>query len=668
MADRLESGEVLHVGESLVSHNRRFRLALQFDGNLVLYKSGRARWATHTGDPLVTQMVMQTDGNFVVLGDGGPIWATNTAGNPGAFLIVQNDGNVVLYATDGRALFSSDTVFDRLYAGESLMPGEHLFSENRRFVLALQSDGNLVLYKNGRARWATHTGGPVMRAVLREDGNFLVEGNGVLWETNTAGHPNAVLVVQNDGNVVLYADDGRALFSSDTTFDRLYAGESLRPGEHLFSQNRQFILAMQLDGNLVLYRNGHPRWATGTAGAISQAVLQDDGNFVLYAPDGPVWATGTVGNAGSVLVVQNDGNVVLYGGDGRATFSSDTTFDRLYPGESLAPGGFLFSEDRHFLLVLERDGNLVLYKHGQPRWSTDTGGKSTRMAIMQTDGNFVLYDESGAIWETGTSGAGGALLLLQNDGNLVVYGSDSAPRWASDTGTHRVFVPRFRPSTSGFRFGNGFPPGTPHQTIDVLGKPVVIGDANRGLCGGMVYAARDYWQEHRTPPPDIRTAPVSGPLYEFLVARLYDSFSLPLGPLRYIDLMDPTLPDDQPISASIPFTRHGRSWVMAMDEWPRIRGDIDSGVPSPIALVTQKTTDVSMMGHNHQVLAYGYDLDGTLLRIYVYDPNANAKNDAFLELGIDDPRQAISVRYNVPVSGGTVWCFFRTEYEYRPAP
>jgi hypothetical protein len=41
---------------------------------------------------------MQTDGNLVLYGySHEPVWASNTQGNPGAFLAVQDDGNVVIY-------------------------------------------------------------------------------------------------------------------------------------------------------------------------------------------------------------------------------------------------------------------------------------------------------------------------------------------------------------------------------------------------------------------------------------------------------------------------------------------------------------------------------------------------------------------------------------------
>ena len=56
----------------------------------------------------------------------------------------------------------------------------------------------------------------------------------------------------------------------------------------------------------------------------------------------------------------------------------------------------------------------------------------------------------------------------------------------------------FSPSASGFRFPNSFP----HVPVRHIGIPGVvsipIGDASNGLCGGMVFAARDYFEAGRT--------------------------------------------------------------------------------------------------------------------------------------------------------------------------
>ncbi len=46
----------------------------------------------------------------MIYGGGKALWATNTDGNPGAFLAIQSDGNLVVYRNDGQqALWASNT-------------------------------------------------------------------------------------------------------------------------------------------------------------------------------------------------------------------------------------------------------------------------------------------------------------------------------------------------------------------------------------------------------------------------------------------------------------------------------------------------------------------------------------------------------------------------------
>lgn len=225
-------------------------------------------------------------------------------------------------------------------------------------------------------------------------------------------------------------------------------------------------------------------------------------------------------------------------------------------------------------------------------------------------------------------------------------------------------VPGFLPGTSGFAFPNAFP-RKPVRSIGIPGVvSVPIGDASNGLCGGMVFAARDYFEAGR-PPPDDTEPPSGGPLFEFIVDRLFDSFDLPLGPARYLKLMSPHLPDGETWLSRLGIGPHGRAWLMVREEWPKIRADLDAGHPSPIGLVRVRSSDPFDLKENHQVLAYGYDLDGPMLTMRLYDPNRPRRNDVTLSLGIADPNAPTPVR-TFP-AGPRVFAFFRVPYT-RSAP
>jgi hypothetical protein len=101
----------------------------------------------------------------------------------------------------------------------------------------------------------------------------------------------------------------------------------LPSAESFWSCDGRFQLAMQTDGNLVLYFNGSALWSSNTAGTgASDAVMQDDGNFVLYTSSGTaVWSTATAGSGcGTYLAVQTDGNMVVYNGAGTSLWSTGT--------------------------------------------------------------------------------------------------------------------------------------------------------------------------------------------------------------------------------------------------------------------------------------------------------------------------------------------------------
>ncbi|MBK7863732.1 MAG: peptidoglycan DD-metalloendopeptidase family protein [Archangiaceae bacterium] len=108
----------------------------------------------------------------------------------------------------------------------------------------------------------------------------------------------------------------------------------------------------------------------------------------------------------------------------------------LAAGEALGVDGARSSCDGRFNLLLQSDGNLVLYQDGAtPLWASGTVGSGADTAVMQTDGNFVLYAGGAPVWHTWTFGHDGAVLAVQDDGNLVLYQGNTA-LWASGTAGH----------------------------------------------------------------------------------------------------------------------------------------------------------------------------------------------------------------------------------------
>lgn len=139
-------------------------------------------------------------------------------------------------------------------------------------ILVMQGDGNLVLYRsNGQALWNSRTAG-------------------------TGKHNR--LVVQDDGNLVIYTNANKAVWSSGTTKVVLGPGSKLASGTRWITRETlgrpgSTVLAMQTDGNLVLYRDPQHIWSTQTYVRGSYLTILANGNLKIIAPNSKtVWSSG----------------------------------------------------------------------------------------------------------------------------------------------------------------------------------------------------------------------------------------------------------------------------------------------------------------------------------------------------------------------------------------
>lgn len=122
---------------------------------------------------------------------------------------------------------------------------------------------------------------------------------------------------------------------------------------------------------------------------------------------------------------------VPYPGVGSATFKGGAT---LLVGQELHTNEYLMSANGQTVLVMQTDGNLVLYRAtATALWNTGTGGHPGAYAVVQPDGNVVVYSAGNVpLWWTGTTGV--TALIVQTDGNLVGYPSGGPAEWQAGTG------------------------------------------------------------------------------------------------------------------------------------------------------------------------------------------------------------------------------------------
>lgn len=226
-----------------------------------------------------------------------------------------------------------------------------------------------------------------------------------------------------------------------------------------------------------------------------------------------------------------------------------------------------------------------------------------------------------------------------------------------------VRVQGFLPSAAGLHFPNAFA-HVPMREVRLEGIATLsIGDAANGLCGGMSFTVADLFHAGVAPPPDTGP-PSAGPRFDSIVDRQIDSFAGGAVPLRFYSLMDPSRPDREPAWAPwlgrLGIDRHSRTYVMVHEEWPSIRTRLDAGQLVALGLVRVVDRDPRLLGRNHQVVAYGYDLDGSALALHIYDPNVPGGDGVTLSLDIADPGAAVAPAYTGP--GPSVVCFFLTPY------
>jgi hypothetical protein len=202
----------------------------------------------------------------------------------------------------------------------------------------------------------------------------------------------------------------------------------------------------------------------------------------------------------------------------------------------------------------------------------------------------------------------------------------------------------FLPSTHGLPFANYWPSGTPDLIVHTPIGDVPIGDAHNGLCGGFCFTALDLFDAGRQPPPET-TGPATGsPLLTYLTWRLLASWNIPSGVLTYYYWAN--TPDHDTFFG----VRHGVARMTIEDQIPQITASIDQGLPCTLGLVTVYTADPTQLGHCHQVLAYGYDWQGTYFRLRVYDPNSPGNDGVYVGLDTSNPGHTTPIDSNVNIS------------------
>lgn len=201
------------------------------------------------------------------------------------------------------------------------------------------------------------------------------------------------------------------------------------------------------------------------------------------------------------------------------------------------------------------------------------------------------------------------------------------------------FTTPFDPEKHSFKFSNNF-----ETQIEIAG---LYGPVFGGLCGGMTYAALDYFLAKRQIPSQTFRPATGSPLHDYIFNRQLKSNEHNLDKWSELFVNPFGWRTDE-------FFNWGIQGLKPGDRMNELKSFIDRGIPVPIGLFKDGDGGV---GPHHWVLAIGYNFGrykGDLgnfkedFRIYVYDPNAPGRT---LTLVVDPARK----RYKYHESPGYEW-------------
>ncbi|KAJ8121503.1 hypothetical protein ONZ43_g2058 [Nemania bipapillata] len=225
----------------------------------------------------------------------------------------------------------------------------------------------------------------------------------------------------------------------------LAPGEALALGEYLSrvssdgSFEARLTVVKDPDCRVVLYHiTPHRKWIAwqseeGDLAFAAGVTMRENGNLDLIdGEDDVIWRCkfGTGAIPGSCLVLRDDGNATIVCGESPPIYR-----------EFLGVGEKLVSPNRKYELVLQGDGNLVIYAVGVGiTWQN--GHQHAGVGKIQEDDNFV-YGTSTQTWSTNTrrrERGGRASLIIRDDGNAVLL-SEGTIIWSSNPSLCQAYEP-----------------------------------------------------------------------------------------------------------------------------------------------------------------------------------------------------------------------------------
>lgn len=370
------------------------------DGDLVIYKKGYTNnfssngiWRTKTED--TDHKDRDAHGSYCQLLDNG------------LFVIKNKDGYINLSGNMEQIISDIGKGYNNL-TGKYLQfkGGDEIYFKDSSKIYQYFSYSNGFTWTNGDINFKIWDDGDLAIYILKNN----IRTN--IWKyswTPSDWVVNSTLTMQTDGNLVLDDPDGNSIYSSRTygngpgTYAKLENGDFKSPYKGhviIFSKDNKRV------GSLSKYRLDNVKKYYNNVQLEYYPHLKGDDEFLLQEKDKIIpllrysmgfTFTSDKNNDGKYysLVMQDDGNLVLY-------YHQPGT-NRLVIGSSSSDG------NKNATLTYQQNNNLAIDKVNEDGDITDeiddTGIKDWGYITIQEDGNVVWYRESDrkVFWTSGTA-------------------------------------------------------------------------------------------------------------------------------------------------------------------------------------------------------------------------------------------------------------------------
>ena len=369
LGNTLTTNQSLAVNKYLLSTNKAYKLVMQGDGNLALYRD-QSTYVWGTGATAGRRAVMQSDGNLCMYApNNAGAWCNSSNGAEGAYYLMLRDSGVLeIYrgtpANAGASVLVWTTLLDAGYYNGRYPDLKNAFNGDARRLM-----DHWVTYGRfeGRAPNASISDAGRQKAIAANlDTKFYANKYGDL--RNAFAYDAEALYqhwlsfgmkearIPNQLTEAWLAPAARSANGQSS----MRVEDWLHTNEYLRAPGGGYVAVLQGDYNFVIYQTGDPknaspanhRWNYNNnqpIGGSGPAVLriQGDGHFCVYK--GSVTAQGQgvkcipYGAGGPIgryyLTLQDDGNLVIYKGNGPMD-SRGWIWDRITTAPSK---GFSFS-------------------------------------------------------------------------------------------------------------------------------------------------------------------------------------------------------------------------------------------------------------------------------------------------------------------------------------